>query len=650
MRKNLCLMSKCILNSIFLLANAPTMNKNLFNLILLFSLSVHLCSAQTGNPILIDTAKKFSISKHGYFYEDQHLNLTIDSLVRYKAANKLIPLTPGKVFSKGYTQSYYWVAFDVENTLNQAMHLMFKEQSSSINQLQLYKLDDGGKIHPLGLTGDHFPFKQRPYRNRSFIYPMVLAAHEKATFFLWADKRGQNLYMPMSIGRDVDIIQAEIPQHTLFGFYTGVFVFAMIFNLLLFASVRDNIHLYYAIYIFCMLIFILEEEGLAFQWVYPNLPGLQDYMRLIMASLSCGLLIQVMQLFVNQNQSNSRMFHFTNYYKRFCWVMAIIPVLMLFKSYIILEKIVFYINNFLALLTVIVIIICVVERIKGGYKLGWYYFIATVMLLLGVFNYIFNTLGITNFNLLKPNGLVVGLTAEIIFLSFALTQRYNFLKKEKEMLLEEKSKHQVDLADGIFNAQEDERTRLARDLHDDLGGTLSIIKLNITAFQHKALQLTDDERVFYDKTIGMIEKACLDLREISHNLMPKNFEQSGLIETLKEHFRTLNESSKIKFDFVFQLEHPIESTMEITIYRIVNELINNIIRHSYASKATIQILFFNEQISIMAEDNGIGFNPDTDKKGIGIQNILSRVKYLNGKILVDSNQNGTTTTIDIPLK
>ncbi|NTE05231.1 histidine kinase [Agrobacterium tumefaciens] len=626
------------------------MNKNLFNLILLICLSIHLCSAQTGNPILIDTATKFSISKHGYFYKDKNLNLTIDSLVSYKAANKLIPLTPGKVFSKGYTQSYYWIAFDVENTLNLTAHLMFKEHSSSINRLQLYKLDESGKIRPLGLTGDHFPFKQRPYHNRSFIYPIVLAAHEKATFFLWADKRGQNMYMPMSIGRDVDIIQAEIPQHTLFGFYTGVFVFAVIFNLLLFASVRDRIHLYYALYIFCTLIFILEEEGLAFQWFYPNLPGLQDYMRLIMASLSCGLLIQVMQLFINQTNLNSRLFRFTNYYKRFCWAMSIIPILMLFKSFIILEKTVFYINNFLALLTVILILFCVIERIKAGYKLGWYYLTATLMLLFGVFNYVFNTLGITNFNLFKPNGLVVGLTAEIIFLSFALTQRYNFIKKEKEMLLEEKSKHQVDLADGIFNAQEDERTRLARDLHDDLGGTLSIIKLNITAFQHKVLQLTHDESAFYDKTINMIEKACIDLRSISHNLMPKNFEQAGLIETLNEHFKTLNQTGKIHFDFIFQVEYPINGTMEITIYRMVNELINNINRHSCASKATIQILSFVDRINIMAEDNGIGFNPDTDKNGIGIQNILSRVKYLNGKVQMDSNQNGTTTTIDIPLK
>ncbi|MBT2562440.1 7TM diverse intracellular signaling domain-containing protein [Pedobacter sp. ISL-64] len=625
------------------------MNK-VFLLFLFFLHPFMVCFAQQGNPILIDTAKKFNISEHGYFYEDKNLNLSIDSIVKYKQANKLTPLKPGKVFSKGYTQSYYWVALDIENTLNQSVHLMFKEQSSSINQLQLFKVDENGKIHPLGLTGDHFPFKQRPYHNRSFIYPVVLAPHEKATFYLWADKRGQNMYMPMSIGRDVDIIQAEIPQHTLFGFYTGIFVFAVIFNLLLYASVRDNIHLYYAIYIFCTLIFILEEEGLAFQWFYPNLPGLQDYMRLIMASLSCGLLIQVMQLFVNQNRSNSRLYRFTNYYKRFCWTMSIIPVIMLFKSFIILEKTVFYINNFLALLTVIVIIICVVERIRAGYKLGWYYFIATVMLLFGVFNYVFNTLGLTNFNLLKPNGLVVGLTAEIIFLSFALTQRYNFLKKEKEILLEEKSKHQVDMADGIFNAQEDERTRLARDLHDDLGGTLSIIKLNVTAFQHKVLKLTENERVFYDQTIGMIEKACADLREISHNLMPKNFEQFGLIETLNEHFRTLNHSGKIAFEFVFQVEHPIESGMEITIYRIVNELVNNIIRHSFASKATIQILSFDERISIMAEDNGIGFNPDKDKKGLGIQNILSRVNYLNGKIQVDSNQNGTTTTIDIPLK
>jgi len=619
-------------------------------LLLFLLLLCNLCFAQQGNPILIDTAKKFNISRHGYFYEDRNLNLNIDSIIKLKQANKLSPLTVGKVFSKGYTQSYYWIAFDIKNTLNQSVHLMFKEQSSSINRLQLFKVDTTGKIHPLGLTGDHFPFKQRPYRNRSFIYPLVLNPQEKATFYLWSDKRGQNMYMPMSIGRDIDIIQAEIPQHTLFGFYTGIFVFAVIFNLLLYASVRDRIHLYYAIYIFCTLIFILEEEGLAFQWFYPNLPGLQDYMRLIMASLSCGLLIQVMQLFVNQSSENSRLYHFTNYYKRFCWLMSIIPVFMLFKSFIALEKTVFYINNFLALLTVIVLIICVVERIRAGYKLGWYYFIATVMLLFGVFNYVFNTLGLTNFNLLKPNGLVVGLTAEIIFLSFALTQRYNFLKKEKEILLEEKSKLQVDLADGIFNAQEDERTRLARDLHDDLGGTLSIIKLNITAFQQKALKLTENERVFYDQTIGMVEKACADLREISHNLMPKNFEQLGLIETLKEHFNSLNNSGKIAFEFVFQVEHPIESTTEITIYRIVNELVNNINRHSLATKATIQILSFDERINIMAEDNGIGFNPEEDKKGLGMQNILSRVNYLNGKIQIDSNQNGTTIVIDIPLK
>ena len=148
----------------------------------------------------------------------------------------------------------------------------------------------------------------------------------------------------------------------------------------------------------------------------------------------------------------------------------------------------------------------------------------------------------------------------------------------------------------------------------------------------------------------MIEKACTDLREISHNLMPKNFEQLGLIETLKENFISLNHSGKIAFEFVYQVEHPIESNMEITIYRIVNELVNNINRHSLATKATIQMLSFNEGINIMAEDNGIGFSQEEDKTGLGMQNIRSRVNYLNGKIQVDSNPNGTTIAIDIPLK
>jgi len=99
---------------------------NKFFLITALLLTACLCAAQQGNPILIDTAKKFSISKHGYFYEDKNLNLTIDSIIKYKQAGKLIPLTPGKVFSKGYSQSYYWIAFDIKNTLYQAVNLMFK--------------------------------------------------------------------------------------------------------------------------------------------------------------------------------------------------------------------------------------------------------------------------------------------------------------------------------------------------------------------------------------------------------------------------------------------------------------------------------------------------------------------------------------------
>lgn len=134
-----------------------------------------------------------------------------------------------------------------------------------------------------------------------------------------------------------------------------------------------------------------------------------------------------------------------------------------------MEKLNFYTANIVALLTVLILIVNTIERIISGYRLAWYYLASMLILLLGILNYVFNILGITSFYLFNTTGLVIGLTVEIVFLSFALTQRYNFLKKETRILQQEKAKLEIALVDDVFAVQEKERIRLARDLHDDLG-------------------------------------------------------------------------------------------------------------------------------------------------------------------------------------
>lgn len=617
----------------------------------LFTFLIFTCflsKAQNNNPVLIDNSNTFNIHSGTYFYEDKSLNATVETLIKLKNQNKLTPLAPKRTLNKGFTKSYWWLVFDLENTLPETVNLFFNEKSNGVNRLQLFKLDSAGKVTPMALTGDHFKFNSRAVNYHTYLFPIKLMAKEKASYFLWADKRGQNMVIPFSLSKDVSMVHDEVPFFTLFGVFIGIYLFAIIFNLLLFISLRDKIHIYYALYVFCMLIFNLEDEGFAFQWLYPNTPLLQDYLRHIIAFAGSALLVQVMQLFVNQTKENSKLYRLANTYKILCYLLMAMPIFLLFKANFLLEKINFFAANFIAIITVIILIACAIERIINGYKLAWYYLVAMLILLLGILNYVFNTLGITSFYIYNTTGLVVGLTIEIIFLAFALTQRYNFLRNEKKILLKEKVELQVALVDDVFAAQENERARLARDLHDDLGGTLSAIKLNLTSFKASVNNLSEKNQLFYAQTIGMIEKACVNLREIAHDLMPKNLERIGIIDALKEQFVYLKQTNRIDFEFIFDIQKPVSTELELTIYRIIKELINNIEKHSCATKASLQLLCSPNQITIMCEDNGIGFDINQSPKGLGLNNINSRINYLKGTIYIDSNNNGTSITIEIP--
>ena len=107
--------------------------------------------------------------------------------------------------------------------------------------------------------------------------------------------------------------------------------------------------------------------------------------------------------------------------------------------------------------------------------------------------------------------------------------------------------------------------------------------------------------------------------------------------------------SSIKYEFVFDMQNTINPEMELDIYRIIKELVNNIEKYAYSTKASIQLLAINNQITIMAEDNGIGFDADKNLPGIGLNNISSRINYLKGSLYIDSNKNGTTISIQIPI-
>ncbi len=237
------------------------------------------------------------------------------------------------------------------------------------------------------------------------------------------------------------------------------------------------------------------------------------------------------------------------------------------------------------------------------------------------------------------------ISAYLLIRSYRLSQRAQLHK--------EKLRHQEDQLRTIIHTQEAERNRFARDLHDGLGQYLTALKMSILNFESRQKLSDADRNSLFDKIMTQFNDIYLELRHISFNIMPQVLLQKGLIPAMEELTRKLNESGNIHVDlFAYGVSKRLNSDQEIAVYRIIQELINNAIRHSHSNAMTITFTEHAAEYNIMLETNGKGFDTTTlhRKKGNGWKNILSRLEMLGGHIETDSSpmSNNSTFIIDIP--
>jgi len=250
-------------------------------------------------------------------------------------------------------------------------------------------------------------------------------------------------------------------------------------------------------------------------------------------------------------------------------------------------------------------------------------------------------------------GLITALTI-IVYLLRRDYRNKQRLIKQRSALLEEKVKtiekeQQVISLQAMINGQETERTRIAKDLHDGIGGIFSTVKMHYSTLQQDTPLIK--ENPLYKKTLDLINSAADELRRVAHNMMPEVLMKMGLTEALQDFCNNINSGKLLNITLqAFGMEKRLNSSTEIMLYRIVQELINNIIKHAYATEALIQINREQNRLSLIIEDNGRGFDTKEaeEKRSMGIATVKSRVDYLNGRLTIDSRKNiGTTVMIDL---
>ncbi|WP_136479897.1 tetratricopeptide repeat protein [Cognatitamlana onchidii] len=237
-------------------------------------------------------------------------------------------------------------------------------------------------------------------------------------------------------------------------------------------------------------------------------------------------------------------------------------------------------------------------------------------------------------------GGIIFLVVSTILLVFLLKQRQ---RRKNQELLTLKREFQIKTLESLIEGEEKERFRIAKELHDGVNGDLSAIK-------YKLSSLLEMNNKVIKEAITMIDDSCKQVRAISHNLVPPTLEKFNLVEATEAYcnnINTLNSTLEITFQ---QLGDTIEipKQAEVNIFRIIQELITNSVKHAKASTINVQISNRNSIIQVTVEDDGIGFDKNNPgSSGIGLSNVQSRIDYLQAEVDLVTNEKGTSYTIDI---
>lgn len=551
---------------------------------------------------------------------------------------KFSPL-PDNQFNIGTDSSYHWLKFDIKSTTTEKMFIEIN--SPWLDSVCFYN----SSLEVIKKLSWKTPLKDRPFPHQNFILPINI--NKKDIFYAKIYRKYLVIIGGASVVNEAKFYENKIDEKSYFSIFTGIMALAAVFAVFMYISNYKRLYLFYAIYAVFNLLFV-QTLYANYLPIYQNgflgIPGFQiDEIFVWVAQFTLLLFIKSFIL---------GGWYFTKFIS-FLWKITLISLFsilplkaifffLLFKN-IEIPTFLFTLTDFqflfLAIVSYFLVIYALLKKINPA---------ATIIYLIGIcplfifsiFTYLRNLTLVQHSKWLEYETQIACVLFEILILMLGLGVRYKLLTKESEVFQQRLNQNRVETAHEVLTAQEDERQRIAKDLHDDIGGTLSVLKGLLS------LQSIDNQMIV------LVNKAANDLRNISHDLMPSDFERFGLIKSIENQIDKINQAKQIQFDFLVSGNRIIQNLEhELTIYRMANELINNVLKHAKATEASLQLLFMPENLNLIVEDNGVGFHSNQqESEGIGIKNLYSRAKYIEAKINIDSSISGTTFIIEIPYK
>ncbi|GAB2774667.1 hypothetical protein GCM10027175_10750 [Hymenobacter latericoloratus] len=216
-------------------------------------------------------------------------------------------------------------------------------------------------------------------------------------------------------------------------------------------------------------------------------------------------------------------------------------------------------------------------------------------------------------------------------------QRIRQLEQEKQLLS----------TTAMLQGQEEERRRLARDLHDGLGGMLSTVKLYLGTVRGRVV-LSEEAAALFAQSVDHLDSSISELRRVARNMMPEALLTFGLPQALQDLCAAAQQAGGLQVHLqTYGLEARLDHATEVALYRLVQELLNNVLKHAQARQVLVQLMRHHHDVQLVVEDDGRGFDPNGTRMGVGLRSMQARADYLGGTLDVRSGPGqGTAVSLD----
>lgn len=567
--------------------------------------------------------------------EDPDRRLTIADAVA--ARHRFRPLA-GERLNAGLTASAFWVRFELPAAVSDEGRRVIVEAGMPIvDRVELFATA-AGSVRFTAKAGDEFAFASRALPSRTPAFMLTRDAAGPMEIFLRITSDSA-MAVPVRVWDEQAFAAASASQDAFYGIYFGFMIALLSYNLFLFTATREGSYFWYVGYLASTMLLQAQLTGYTDRLIWPERGGLANPVAL---AGFAALLVTGAQ--------------FVGSYLVGADIGRLIPRLMRAMQAAVLAIVVSYplvgysgtIRMAIAamILLAAVILAALVVALVRGFRPARYVLVAFGALLPGALFHVLHAIGLVGGSFLVEHALEFSTAAEALLLSFALAGRINTVEAERRRADAALGAIERQFSGALLETQEEERRRIAGELHDGIGQNLVVMSNRLRAMLSGGV--TERERILGE--IFTVNRETLDqVRGLARNLHPPELDRLGLSVSMARMVERAVADTAIELSLAIEpVDESLASEQKIQLYRIAQEATTNAVKHAAATRIVVSLRAQEQQVELSVEDNGRGFDPAEADGGLGLATMRRRAALI-GAEMVFSAKPGSGTRVHVAL-